>query len=156
MRRSTLVIGVFALVAGCVVTVFAQTESRSLSPVVGAWRIMEVTQSTGANPPQTGFVLFTATHYSIVRSDTDRPDFKDQSKVTPEEALVVWGALQTQSGTYEISGNKLTTHILVSKNPQGMRSRASNNWTFKLDSDGLVLTEVGSQNPRTFRLVRAE
>src|SRR5262249_45238974 len=107
-------------------------------------------------PPQTGFVLFTGTHYSIVRSDTDRPDFKDQSKVTPEEAIVVWGALQTQSGTYEISGNKLTTHILVSKNPQGMRSRAINSWTFKLDGDALVLTEVGSQNPRTFRLVRAE
>src|SRR5262245_33692341 len=89
-RLSTLAF-VQILLASSVVSPCAQT-SLSSSPISGAWRIVDVTQPVGANPPQTGFVLFTGKHYSIVRSDTDRPDFKDQSKVTPEEALVVWGA----------------------------------------------------------------
>lgn len=114
-----------------VLVVAASVSSRAQTPasLTGAWRVTEVIV-TGANAEtnksaQPGMYLFTKHHYSIttVNGLVPRKDFgaaKDPAKLTDAEKLAryeAWDKFSANSGTYQVSGNTLTTHPLVAKNP---------------------------------------
>ncbi len=91
----------------------------------GVWQLVEVKHMGGptegtVNNPQPGLVIFTGKHYSMmaVLSDTPRTDVEDPAKATAAELLAVWGPFIANSGTYEISGDTLTTQPTVAKMPR--------------------------------------
>jgi hypothetical protein len=151
------------VLVGWAVSLAAQPSSG----LQGAWQVVETTTTgpkASTDKTQPGLFLFTAKHYSMVRiqSVTARQDFKDPANVTEAEALAVWGPLQAQSGTYEVSGGMLTTNPMVAKNPQVMRAgRKPDVYAFTLQGETLTLvpksfTGQPVANPTTLRLRRVE
>jgi hypothetical protein len=141
----------------------AQSRATALSPLQGAWRIVEVL-SAGQTAPmvmsQPSLYLFTGKHYSFVAvsSQDVRPSPVNPANVTGTEALAVWGPFMAQSGTYEASGTTLTVRPLVAKNPSAMAG-GQTTYSYKLEGDKLTLTvqENGAGTMAvTTRLVRVE
>jgi hypothetical protein len=161
MKKTFLAVLVAAL--SCL-AVSAQAKTK----LEGAWRVTEVTR-TGPNAgtnsnPQPGLYVFAGKHYSIVtvNSDKPRPDLPaDASKATAAELNAVWGPFTANSGTYEISGDTLTTHAMVAKNPGVMRSGSSATYSIKVQGNTMTITQTKNtngpvNNPTTTKLMRVE
>ena len=150
--------------AGLCTLALAQANKSSL---LGAWRVSEVTtkgKNGGTNKsPQPGLFLFTGRHYSImtVTSDKARPQVQDTAKASAKELLDVWGPFTANSGTYDVSGNTLTTHPIVAKNPGVMAPGVSQGFSFQVEGNSLTLTQTQDQkgkvqNGNVIKLTRAE
>jgi hypothetical protein len=137
------------------------------TPLTGAWRVTEI-KRTGPNArtianPQPGLLIFTGSHYSlmIIESDQPRTAPADEQKATAAELLAVWAPFTAASGTYEISGDMLTTRPAVAKNPPVMAKGSVQLNTFKIEGNTLKLTRVRNgdnpvANPVTITFTRVE
>jgi hypothetical protein len=143
----------------------AQSGSTT-SPVIGVWRLAEVTE-TGANArtittPQPGLIIFTPRYYSIemVTSDAPRPELPRQG-ATDKQRAEAFGPFTANAGTYDIKGNELITTIITAKNPNAMKT-GSQTFAFKMDGKNtLLLTQTRNQNgpvanPATVKWTRLE
>jgi hypothetical protein len=136
--------------------------AQAKNSLQGAWRVTERTpagQNAQTNrSPQPGLHIFTGKYYSImsVNSAQPRPDVPaDQTKITPAQALATFGPFTANSGTYEVSGNTLTTHPLVAKVPDTMRDTRT--YSFKVDGNTLTLTITNGPNQGSVtKLTRVE
>jgi hypothetical protein len=125
------------------------------TPLVGAWRL-DSEQSS-----QVALYLFTPTRYSMVLAATNRPDIADTSKATADELRALWGPLVANAGTYEISGDLITTHPLVAKIPVVMKPGANEVYQFRIEGKTLTLRQVRNArsvavDSATFKFVRVE
>jgi hypothetical protein len=82
-------------------------------------------------------------------------------KPTLEELQSRWGPFIANAGTYEISGDTVTRHVVVAKNPALQRGKNFVRHTFKIDGNNLWLTAVEgargkNPNPSTVKYVRVE
>jgi hypothetical protein len=148
--------------------VLATTANAQLkpTPLTGTWSVTEI-RTTGPNGriishPQPGLLIFTGNHYSlmIIESDQPRAALK-REKNTAEELLATWGPFTAASGTYEISGNTLTTRPTVAKNPQVMAPDDVQLNTFKIEKNTLTITRTRNgntppANPMTLVLTKIE
>ena len=155
MRKLLLFSMVIALVP-----VVVSSQSTLAPTVQGVWSIVGETTISTNNATQPGVIIFTAKHYSLVHvaSFTPRPELPpDMSKATPADFLAIWGdlAFGANSGTYEVSGATLTTHIVVAKNPQLMDGSQEFTFTFE-GNDTLSLRVNRRADQRTFKLRRIE
>ena len=124
----------------------AQQKSTSLT---GAWQVTKV-QMTGPNAgaltdPQPGLYLFTGKYFSIimVTGNTPRPihpTLPEVPKASVQEILGVYGPLVANTGTYEIDGDALIMHPMVSKNPELMGGSVI--YSFKIQANSLTLKMV--------------
>jgi Lipocalin-like domain len=124
----------------------AQQKSTSLT---GAWRVTKV-QMTGANArtvtnPQPGLYLFTGKYFSLmmVMGDHPRPihpTLPEVPKATPQEILAVYGPYVANTGTYEVNGETLIMHPMVSKNPELMGGSVT--YSFEIRGNTLTLKMV--------------
>lgn len=141
-----------------------QSQSASLA---GAWRITEVrttgTSGTTNRTPQPGMFLFTSKHYAIVRDASEKPRgrFKDLSHITAQEAYDLWYPVQAQSGSYEVRGDTLVTHIIAAKNPENTTGKVSDTYKVKVSGNTLTITTASDTgqpvpNPTTYTLTRLE
>ena len=151
-----------------VLTVTANAQFKA-TPLTGTWSVTEI-QTTGPNArtishPQPGFLIFTGNHYSLMIIESDQPRAGVQNaqvnKPTVEELLATWGPFTAASGTYEISGNTLTTRPSVAKNPQVMAPGNVQLNTFKIEKNILTLTRIGNfgrpvANPTTMTFMKVE
>ncbi len=153
------------------VAVLAATANAQIkqTPLTGTWRVTEI-RVTGPNArtishPQPGLFIFTGNHYGalFIDSDQPRPELQPPQQKTPtaEELLATWGPVTAASGTYEISGNTLTTRPAVAKNPQVMAPGNVQFYTFKIDKNTLTLTRTRNRdtpvaNPTTIILTKIE
>jgi len=136
--------------------------AQAKNSLQGAWRITEQTpagQNAQTNHnPQPGLLIFTGKYYSSmsVNSTQPRPEVAaDQAKITPAQALATYGPFTANSGTYEVSGNTLTTHPLVAKNPAVMGGTLT--FSFKVEGNTLTLTSTSGANQGSVRkLTRVE
>jgi hypothetical protein len=136
--------------------------AQSKNSLQGAWRVRERTpagQNVQTNRiPQPGLIIFTGNYYSVmtITSDQPRPEVATEpTKVTPAQALATFGPFTANSGTYEVSGNTLTTHPLVAKNPAIMRATIT--YSFKIDGNALTLTATnGLTQGQIIKLTRVE
>jgi hypothetical protein len=80
--------------------------------------------------------------YSMVLAAANRPDIADMSKATADELRGIRGPLIANAGTYEISGDLITIHPIVAKNPVVMQSGASDVYRFRIDGKTLTLKQV--------------
>lgn len=159
------------IIAVLVMGASVATRAQTAPSIQGVWRVTEVVV-TGANAatnrsPQPGLYVFTKQHYSIVTvaGTAPRKDFgtpKDPSKLTDAEKMAryeAWDALTANSGTYQVSGNTLTTRPLVAKNPAVMTGPAATR-AFKIDGNNLTLVQKSATgqpvSETTTRLTRLE
>ena len=157
--------------AGIIVSVghiVGVAQSKSASPLMGAWKVAEVTR-TGARAgkttsPQPGLYIFTAGHYAVetVNSDAPRPDLPPAETRTDKQVAEAFGPFTANAGSYEIKGNEVTTHVMVAKNPGTMKDGSFQLVTFRLEGKNtLWLTQKSNsngpaQNPTTIKLKRIE
>jgi Lipocalin-like domain len=143
--------------------------------IQGVWRAVELTV-TNPNPLPNAFpkgthtniqphlVIFTAKHYSLTADVAAEPrpttPVKEQGKPTLEELQSRWGPFFANAGTYEISGDTVTQHVVVAKNPELQGKTVIRN-TIKLEGNNLWVTTVEGargkvENPPTVKYVRVE
>lgn len=140
--RLGVVVAVLGLVA-LVATVYGQSSATG-SPLVGAWRVTEI--SAGNTPaitnPQPGLYIFTRQHYSFVRINGTKPlpDYPSNDKATDANKVAVFDALYMNTGTYTVSGNKLATKAMVAKSKFAIGGNG-NQYDFSLNGNSLVLTQ---------------
>jgi hypothetical protein len=166
-KRLLIVLAMVALI-----TPFVRGQAKP--SIQGVWRAVEITV-TNPNPGPNGFqrgthtnvqpelLIFTGKHYSVV-GDTGaqaRPTtpMAVPGKPTLEELQTRWGPFVANAGTYEVSGDMLTRHVIVAKNPalQGTTGRAA----IKLDGNNLWVTNVEGargkvENAATLKYARVE
>jgi hypothetical protein len=113
--------------------------------------------------PGPNLTIFAAKHYSRIDVHTQkpRPALANPATATAEELREVWGPLVAEAGTYELTDTLLTLRPIVAKNPAVMESQVSIVYSFKLESNTLVLTAQRDQNgpvanPFKVKLVRIE
>ena len=133
----------------------------------GVWKTVEVTL-TGPNAKtmttlQPNLTVVSAKYYARVEvhSEGPRPNVADVKTATADELRAVWGPFVAEAGTYELAGDSLTVHPLVSKNPAVMVAGAVVVYSCKLKADSMTLTvrrnkDGPVQNPPTIKLVRVE
>jgi hypothetical protein len=166
----------FVVVA--VVTVINAVALGQTKPSIqGVWRAVEITVTNpNPNPPpntlpkgthtniQPELLIFTAKHYSLTADTAAEPrpttPIKEQGKPTLEELQSRWGPFISNAGTYEVSGDTLTRHVVVAKEPAN-QGKGVSRATIKLDGKNLWVTQVENargkiENPTTVKYVRVE
>jgi hypothetical protein len=149
------------------VGLLASTAVFAKTPLEGAWKVMEQT-TTGPNGttnknPQPGLIIFTGKYFSILMVNGDKPRAElpqDLNTATAEQFRDAWRFI-ANTGTYEIKGDELTTHLIVAKNPRAMLNVSFDTFTFKVKGNMLTLTRTGNSdgpvtNPPTVQLIRVE
>jgi len=146
----------------------ATASGETPNKLQGVWKIVEV-KTSGPNAstdssPQPGMFFFAAKHYSFIRifGQAPRPDLPaDLTKATASELYAVWNPFGANAGTYEVTGDKMTCHPAIAKNPSVMANGAKVVATFKLEGNSLWITTVSTvagpaKDPETLKLVRLE
>jgi len=151
-RRTALRVAMVGLLLVCASMRIARAAQDN--PLVGVWRVDA--GETGA-----GIYMFTATHYSMIAANTNRPDISDTSKATADELRAMWGPMLANAGAYEITGDLVTIHPIVAKIPVVMKSGAYEVYRFRLEGNTLSLTQVRNvrgpvERGATTKLVRVE
>jgi Lipocalin-like domain len=125
------------------------------SPLAGVWQL-------DAGQAAAGLYLFTATHYSMVLANTDRPDIADTGKASADELRALWGPLLANAGTYEVSGDLITIHPVVAKIPVVMKPGANEVYRFHIEGKTLTLQQVKNargvavQSANILKFIRVE
>jgi len=110
MRRTlALVVVSLVIVGGAFSWVTAQSGASTLE---GAWTIQEVTSAKpNPNLPKkpTGLAVFSGRHYAVSATDSARPDFAEGGtpKATADQLRATWGPVQSEAGTFTVTGNTL-------------------------------------------------
>ncbi len=100
--------------------------SGAASPLVGAWEMVDDTEQ--------GVIIFTGTHYAVVRMHKER-DLPKGEQYTPEEALTVLYTSGAQAGPYTLSGITLTLERTAHLRPE----RVDQNAVLEVAVDGDTL-----------------
>jgi hypothetical protein len=164
MRQCLLV-----LVSLAVITHHEAAAQPKPASIQGVWQVVQINM-TGASPrtisipePRPNLTIVTARHYSHIQIEAEGPRTapSDIAKATADELRAVWGPFGGEAGTYELTGNTITTHPIVAKNPATMAPGAFMTLAFKVQGDTLWLTEQRNQrgpiaSPTTFKAVRIE
>ena len=100
--------------------------SGAASPLVGAWEMVDDTEQ--------GVIIFTGTHYAVVRMHKER-DLPKGEQYTPEEALTVLYTSGAQAGPYTLSGITLTLERTAHLRPE----RVDQNAVLEVAVDGGTL-----------------
>jgi hypothetical protein len=156
------------LTVGLLATQDAATQSSRKS-IQGVWQAVEVTTTgPGARTitirqPRPNLTILTARHYSQIHDEAEhpRPVLADVTKASADELRAAWGPFAGDGGTYEVTGNVITTRPVVAKNPAAMAPGAFTSYSYTLDGDTLRVTQQRNQNgpfvnPVTITVVRVE
>ena len=85
------------------------------SQLVGAWEMVDDTEQ--------GVLIFTGTHYAVVRMHKER-DLPKGEQYTPEEALTALYTSGAQAGPYTLSGTTLTLERTAHLRPERVGENA--------------------------------
>ncbi len=114
----------------------------------------EITVSRGAFArtdidPGLGLLIFTERHYSMFVNSGDRPDVPPGSGplATDELRLAAFASFIANAGTYEVSGSKLTLHLMLARSPSGLGS--SPVLGYRIEGDRLITTATTSAGVET-------
>ena len=148
-----------AIIFGVVAPSSAQAPPRN--PLVGAWRIVEVTMvdSTTRTDFTQSQYTFTERHYSAEFSVGRKPWTVGRGAPPPTDSAIVdvWKNMVASSGSYDRTDSTYTTHPVVGKDPQA--NYGGRTLAYRLRGDTLFLTASGStpsMGIRRIRLVRVE
>lgn len=171
-----------AILAVLLGTALLATQTTQPASIQGVWRNVErvipATTAPGdrvdpfAHVPvgtqtdvQPGLLIFTKQYYSRTTDTavTPRPNggYGTPNKPTIEELLARWGPFQANAGRYELSGDTVTLHPMVSKEPTDQAAGSFARLLVKLEENTLSLTPIENSRGRiaagvTSRYVRVE
>jgi len=142
-------------------TVYAQygQPPAKKNPVMGAWKVTEVTnpnQPTITNP-QPGLYVFTESHYSAVRIQGTKPlpAYASNDVATDADKVAVFNALYMNTGAYRITGsNTLTTMPQVAKSAFAFAPGRTTDYEFTISGNTLTLAQ--KPNGPVVKFVRVE
>lgn len=165
--HSTLAISCGALIAAVVAGMAGRPSAEEANTTFqGVWRTLEVNVSgPGARTfrPEATLAIFHGRHYSRieVHAEQPRPPLVDQATASADQLRAVWGPFVGEAGTFELTGNEITMHATVAKNPAVMAPGASSVYTYRREGDVLTLTQVrtsagATAYPVTVKLTRIE
>jgi hypothetical protein len=125
-------------------TTDASTPPGSGSGIQGAWTLVDYKSANGSpatNPP--GVFLFSGTQYSIMYSNqaNARPTFADATAPTNSEKVSAFDTFIANSGSYDLIGDTLTVHPVISKNPNYMGG-GEDKFAVRISGDTLWLTNI--------------
>ncbi len=160
MRKAVTLMLVFCVAILGVVAVEAQEENTSR--IQGAWRVEGVSVRGGPNAgdnanPQPSIYIFAKKHYSImfVPGEAPRPDAPELAEMTDEQMLESYRTFVANSGTYEMEGNRITTHVVVARVPNFVGETAE--YRYRIEQGTLWLTQVDEEGVETLtKLMRLE
>ena len=159
-------VAILMLTAAVAATTGVAGQSRSGS-LQGVWRAVEVTL-TGPNARtitnlRPTLTVVSGRYYARVeeQSEGPRPIVADAAKASADELRATWGPFLGEAGSYELTGDTLTAHPVVAKNPAALVAGAFIVYSCKLEGDTVTLTVQRNQNgpianPATIKLVRVE
>lgn len=142
LTKLTLGSMLLVLLVAVVATVSGQQQTAG-NPLMGAWRVTELTDANGtiANP-QPGLYIFARQHYSFTRIQGTRPlpDYPSNDKATDADKVAVFNALYLNTGTYTVTGTRLATKAMVAKSKFAIGG-AGNQYDFAIAGNTLTLTQ---------------
>ncbi|MBI3046941.1 MAG: hypothetical protein HYY76_01395 [Acidobacteria bacterium] len=142
-RPAVLTLGSMMLAALAAVgaTVSGQQPAN---PLIGAWRVAEFSAPNGTTitNPQPGLYVFARQHYSFgrIQGTQPLPDYPSNDKATPAQKVAAFDALYFNSGTYTVTGNRLSTIATVAKSKFAIGS-PGNQYEFTISGNTLTLTQ---------------
>lgn len=155
MRRFA-VPALFVLVFGLVVA-FRYAPRSGAGSVEGVWKAVESTvtnaDSTTTNQlTQPNLTFFTKGHYASLRvgGQGERPALPDNP--TDEQLLAALRRFFANAGTYTVSGNELTTKVILSRSPNATAEQMTGTSTFEVDGDVLYRTFTNRQTGGSMRV----
>ncbi|HKA45278.1 MAG TPA: lipocalin-like domain-containing protein [Burkholderiales bacterium] len=130
----------------CVLALAATTvHSQTKNPLMGAWKVTEIANPDGPplTSPQAGLYLFTEKHYSAVRLNGSKPlpSYPSNDVATDADKVAVFNMLYMNTGSYTVSGNKLTLSPTVAKSAFAMEPGRTLEYEFTVKGDTLTLVQ---------------
>ncbi|TFG66551.1 MAG: hypothetical protein E4H28_01605 [Gemmatimonadales bacterium] len=115
---------------------------------------MEVTDEEGTREfdvSQPNLQILTGGHYASlnIRGDEAR-ELLPEEDATDEQLLAAWRRFNGSAGTYQVTGNEITTKVIVAKNPNAMAEQLEITGTFGVDGNTLVRTGTNRAGTSTF------
>jgi hypothetical protein len=161
-------VAVVGVLAGVWQIVAVAQRGNATSPVVGVWRVSEITTpgrngTTNTSPQPNVFML--TTHYfshNGVISDAPRPELPPSPTLTDKDIADAAKPFLSNAGTYELKGNEIVVRPIVALNPHYMRAGFSKTYSFRLEGkDTLWLSQTATadgaiQDPVMLKLTRLE
>ncbi len=138
--RMKIILAALVAAAAVAATVSGQ---QAANPLMGAWRVSEVSDANGTiTNPQPGLYVFARQHYSFTRIQGTRPlpDYPSNDKATDADKVAVFNALYMNTGTYTVSGNRLSTVAMVAKSKFAIGG-SGNQYDFSISGNTLTLTQ---------------
>jgi hypothetical protein len=118
------------------------TGQAPANPLIGVWRAAGREGMGGqllTNIPP-AMRMFTAKHYSWIASPSERP-MVPFDKATDAQKADLWNFV-AEMGTYEMKGSNVVTHVMVGRDPGRTTSSYSEEFTFKIEGNRLLLRTV--------------
>jgi hypothetical protein len=136
MRRMTIAVLLLICAAP---TMIGQTPAN---PLVGVWRATGRESAGGqllTNIPP-AIRMFTTKHYSWIANPIERP-MVSFDKATDAQKTDLWNFV-AEMGTYEIKGSNVVTLVMVGRDPGRTTSAYSEELTFKVEENRLLVRTV--------------
>jgi len=112
------------------------------NPLVGAWELVSDSNA--------GILIYTGSHYAAVMAPKDRQRSSGE-RATPDEALEALLSCPALSGTYTVSGSRIT-QVRVANTRPGL-SNQSAVFDYTIDGDTMTQTAVASYSSFTLRRI---
>lgn len=161
MRRLTILI-VFAVTTISLLA-FRPATTTDSKGVEGVWKSIHVTATNPEGTEEIGdtqpnILIFTGKHYAEVRVRGDEVREELPEDATDEQLLAAWRQFRASAGMYQVTGNEITTKVIVAKSPNAMAEQRERTTTFEMDEDTMYRTFTSRDGTRTFRVeyVRVE
>jgi hypothetical protein len=141
MKKSLVAIACMAALA----ILLAVQSAAAQGKLEGIWKKTEVTVA-GPNAqkiphPQPNVCIFAKKYYSFteVEGEKPRPD-QPLEKATDAQKVAAWEPFSAEAGTYEVKGTTITFHVVVEKDPEGMKPGSFYTGDFKIEGNTLIIT----------------
>jgi len=138
-----LVVGLSLVVLGSC----GENSQVSKSPLEGAWLVVDVRfgsggEDIGAMSAQPGQFVFTQNRYAAVWVTQTEPRALSVNPWEPtrDEMVTHYQSVAANSGTYEVSGSRITIRPIVAKNPNFPGGQLT--YEFRIEGDMLFLEAV--------------
>ncbi|MEJ2111072.1 MAG: lipocalin-like domain-containing protein [Acidobacteriota bacterium] len=131
--------------------------------LVGVWKIMEATIGPETEEPvfvenhRPGIFIFTSKYFSWVDVHGEEPAPELPEEPTDAQLAQAYAQLTAITGSYELNGSKVSSSIIVSKNPNDMGAGENVGFEYSFEGDMLVLKVMdNTQAVLIFKLKRLE
>lgn len=149
MKRIALSVAALALIAS---PLAFRSAPNLADEIQGAWKVVEITNAEGETNEITGpnLAMFTDGHYSSFWIGSEEPREPLPEEPTDEQRLEAFGQFHASAGTYSLSGDELTTTVMMHRNPNVMVEGRTRTSRIEIDGDRMVRTFTNTESGAQF------